>query len=71
MCYLLNSKFINLGDQTKLKRLEKLGGEIDASEWLRGRAAANGMLMLHHAYVWMYSVCVSVCVCYLRSHAYV
>lgn len=35
----------------KLKRLEKLRGEIDTSEWLCGRRAANCMLMRHHACV--------------------
>lgn len=29
----------------KLKWLEKLGGEIDTSEWLSGRRAAERMLM--------------------------
>lgn len=44
----------------KLKRLEKLRGEIDTSEWLCGRRAANCMLMRHHACVTIRSVCACV-----------
>ena len=46
MCYLLTSKFINLWDQTKLRRFERLEGR-DWHDWVA--QPAHSMLMLPHA----------------------